>query len=199
MKDKIKMIIFVLVLGAVWASALVAVDRVTRDRIEAYNREKVRKSILTALGIEYEGKSIDELFKSGITEEKIADGKKGEKSIYRTTDGAVAFEVTSSGSQGPIRAVVALEEDLDTIRGINIVDNTETPGLGDRVLADKNMVKFKGKKLKPKFLVVREGEAKGDNQVDAITGATLTSKAVEKLLNKAVAEQIPLLDKGGQE
>jgi RnfABCDGE-type electron transport complex G subunit len=199
MKDRIKMIVFVLVLGAAWAAALVAVDRVTSDRIEAYEKAKVRKSVLTALGIEYvendEGNNIDEVFKSGITEEQIDIGKKEKKSIYRTKDGAVAFEVTSSGSQGPIKAVMALEEDLETIRGVNIVANTETPGLGDRVLDDENMAKFEGKKLKPKLLIVREGEAAKDYEVDAITGATLTSKAVGKLVNKGAAEHVPFLGK----
>ena len=91
---------------------------------------------------------------------------------------------------------MALEEDRVTIRGVNVVANTETPGLGDRVLADKNMAKFKGKKLKPRLLIVKEGEAKGDNQVDAITGATLTCRALERLLNEAAAVHVPLLDKG---
>jgi len=198
-RDKIKMVAFVLILGAAWASALVAVDRATRDRIEAYNREKVRKSVLMALGIDYEGKDIDALFKAGITEEKIKVGEKVEKSIYRTRDGAVAFEITGAGSQGPIRAVMALEKDLGTIRGINVVANTETPGLGDRVLADKNMANFRGKKLKPRLLIVKEGEAKGDNQVDAITGATLTCKAVERLLNEEAAVHIPLVDKANRQ
>jgi len=194
-RDKIKMIAFVLVLGAAWASALVAVDRATRDRIDSYNKEKVRKSVLTALGIDYEGKDIDALFKADITEEKITVGEKGEKRVYRTRDGAVAFEISGAGSQGPIRAVMALEKDLETIRGINVVNNTETPGLGDRVLADKNMASFKGKKLKPRLLIVKEGEAEGDNQVDAITGATLTCKAVERLLNEEAAVHVPLLGK----
>lgn len=195
MLDKIKMIVFVLILGAVWSSALVGVDRATRGRIEAYNREKVRKSVLSALGIDHEGKDIDTLFKADITEEKIAAGEKGEKTVYRTKDGAVAFEITGPGSQGPIRAVMALEQDLDTIRGVTVVNNTETPGLGDRVLADDNMLNFRGKKLKPRLLIVKQGEARGDNEVDAITGATLTGKALEKLLNEEAGAHISLLGK----
>jgi Na+-transporting NADH:ubiquinone oxidoreductase subunit C len=196
MIERIKMIVFVLVLGAAWATALVAVDRATRDRIDAFDREKVRKSVLSALGIDYEGKDIDEIFKADITEETIPVNDKDKKTIYRTRDGAVAFEIKGSGSQGPIEAVMALEQDLNTIRGVTVVKNTETPGLGDRVLASDHMAKFRGKKLKPKLLVVREGEAKGENQVDGITGATLTSKAVQKLLNKQAAVYVPLLDKG---
>jgi len=193
--DKLKMIVFVLVLGSVWATALVAVDRATRDRIETYQREKVRKSVLSALGIDHEGKDLDALFKTDITEEKITIGEKGEKVVYRTEDGAVAFEIDGPGSQGPIGAVMALEQDLDTIRGVTVVNNTETPGLGDRVLADDNMLNFRGKKLAPRLLIVKEGEAEGDNEVDAITGATLTSKALEKLLNEEAGAHIPLLGK----
>ena len=46
-----------------------------------------------------------------------------------------------------------------------------------------------------KLLIVREGEARGDNQVDAITGATLTCKALQKMLNEQAAVHIPLLEK----
>ena len=45
---------------------------------------------------------------------------------------------------------------------------------------------------------MKEGKAKGDNQVDGITGATLTGKALEKLLNKEAAVHIPLLNKANR-
>ena len=71
MKERILMIVFVLILGSAWTVALVGVDRATRDAIEAYETGKVRKSVLTALGIAFEEEDIDAVFKENITAEEI--------------------------------------------------------------------------------------------------------------------------------
>ena len=195
MKDRIRMIVFIVVLGSAWALTLVGVDRATGDRITAYKRGKVRKSVLTALGIDYRNKSVDEVFKSNISEKKITiDG--GEQTVYCTKDDARAFEFSASASQGPVVVVLAFEADMQTIRGMKTVASTETPGLGACVLADDNLAKLKGKKVVPKFVVTRAGEADADNEFDGVTGATLTSKALEKLVNEAAARYARVLGGG---
>ena len=82
LKDKIVMTVFIVVLGASWTLALVGVDLATRDRIEAYQRGQIRESVLTALGIDCEGRDIDGLFKADVSEAKVdIDGS--ERTVYR--------------------------------------------------------------------------------------------------------------------
>jgi len=191
MKEKICMIVFVLILGSTWTTALVVVDKYTRPYIEKYQAEKLRKSVLGAFGISYEGQDIEAVFS-----ENVDVIEKGDKTIYRTKSGAIAFNITGSGSQGPISGVMALESDLKTIKGITIVSHVETPGLGDRVLEKKKLDTFKGKKIVPQLEVIVAGTAEKESEVQGITGATLTSKAFEKLINTESKEYISLVSEG---
>ncbi len=188
MIDKIKMIGFVLIFGVFWASALVAVDTMTGPRIEKYLLEKKRKKVLEALVIPYEADTIETVFTANVTSEDI-DGK----TIYTAGDGSIAFEFAGPASQGPISGIIALSPDKEAIKGIAIIQQSETPGLGSRVLDSENLAKFRDKKVVPSLLIVAAGTASADNEVDAITGATLTSKALEKNINKNVQETKTLI------
>ncbi len=183
MIDKIKMIGFVLVCGIFWSTALVAVDTLTSPRIEKYLLEKKRKKVLEALVIPYEANTIEQVYTSNVSTEEV-----GGKTIYKSQDGSIAFEFAGAGSQGPLTGIIALGPKLDTIKGITIIKHSETPGLGSRVLDPTNLTNFQNKKIVPKLLIVPAGTAAADNEVDAITGATLTSKAMEKILNQNASE-----------
>lgn len=188
MIDKIKMIGFVLVFGIFWSTALVAVDTITKPTIEKYLIEKTRKKVLEALVIPYESDTIDQVYTKNVR----ADEKNG-KTIYKAEDGSIAFEFFGAGSQGAMSGIIALGPNKETIKGITIIKHSETPGLGARVLAANNLINFQNKKIVPELLIVPAGTASTDNEVDAITGATLTSKALEILLNKTVKETTALI------
>lgn len=188
MIDKIKMVGFVLIFGIFWATALVAVDTVTGPRIEKYLIEKKRKKVLEALVIPYEKDTVEEVFTANVKAEEI-DGK----TIYTAEDGSIAFEFAGPGSQGPMSGVIALSAAKDAIKGIAIIQQSETPGLGSRVLAADNLKNFRDKKVVPELMIVAAGSASADNEVDAITGATLTCNALEKLLNVNVKNTKTLL------
>ncbi len=188
MIDKIKMIAFVLVFGVFWATALVAVDTMTGPRIEKYLLEKKRKKVLEALVIPYEADTIEEVFTTNVMAEEI-DGK----TIYKAEDGSIAFEFAGPGSQGPMSGVIALSSDKEAIKGITIIQQSETPGLGSRVLANDNLQNFRDKKVVPELMIVAAGSASADNEVDAITGATLTCNALEKIININVKDTKTLI------
>lgn len=182
------MIGFVLVFGVFWSTALVAVDTWTSPRIEKYLLEKKQKKVLEALVIPYELETLEQIFTTNVTPEEI-DGK----TIYKAEDGSVAFEFSGSGSQGPLRGVMALSSDLQAIKGIAIIQQSETPGLGSRVLESDNLSNFQDKKIVPELSIVPSGTASADNEVDAITGATLTCVALEKILNKNAKQATALI------
>ena len=178
MIDKLKMIGFVLVFGIFWATALVAVDTWTSPRIEKYLLEKKRKKVLESLVIPYEEDTIEQVFTSNVSSEEV-DGK----TVYKSEDGSMAFEFTGSGSQGPIRGIIALSSDLQALKGLAIIQQSETPGLGSRVLEAEYLATLENKKVVPELLMVASGTASADNEIDAITGATLTCNALEKIIN----------------
>jgi len=85
-----------------------------------------------------------------------------------------------------ISLFICVGPDLETIKGIEVLDHTETPGLGGRMTEEEFKNQFVGKKLKPRLSLVRGRDSVGPNEVHAITGASYTSKGIEKIINEAM-------------
>lgn len=192
MKDKVSMILFVLALGSILTSALVAVDYYTAPRIGKNMAFKIKTRVLEALDIPFTKYNVEKVFSENI-KEKVVEGTK----FYTSKDGNVAFEFSGSGLWGPITGVIALVNDFQTIKGIAVIHQEETPGLGGRISEKEFLDSFKNKKIMPEIIVQPPGKSKGDNEVDGITGATLSSKAFEKILNSE-SKNISLLKKDSQ-
>ena len=99
------------------------------------------------------------------------------------------FPVRGKGLWGPIWGYVALEEDLNTIYGAVFDHKSETPGLGAEINTAWFQEPFVGKTLfdeNGNFIsvqVVKGGaDPSSDHQVDAISGGTITSKALEDMM-----------------
>jgi Na(+)-translocating NADH:ubiquinone oxidoreductase C subunit len=85
-----------------------------------------------------------------------------------------------------ISLFICVDPDLETVKGIEVLDHAETPGLGGRMTEEKFKKQFVGKKLKPKLSIVRGRKTIGSNEVHAITGASYTSKGIEDIINEAM-------------
>ena len=79
--------------------------------------------------------------------------------------------------------------------GMEILESRETPGLGDKIYKDAAFVaEFSALSVDPEIVAVKKGTGSQPNQVDAITGATISSKAVVRIINETHAawtEQLP--------
>lgn len=89
--------------------------------------------------------------------------------------------VKPKGYGGEIDLIVGIKKD-GTLSGIKVVSNSETAGLGAKCTDEKFTKQFEGKCLP--LSVVKTG-AKADNEVSAITGATITTKAISSGVNEA--------------
>ncbi len=95
------------------------------------------------------------------------------------------------GLWGTITGVLAVNADVTRIIGLDIISHSETPGLGGRIEEDWFKNQFRGEKIAEKGISVRKGEGGADSDsenaaVDGITGASLTSAAMEKIVNKEI-------------
>lgn len=188
MKNALKIIIFVLLMGTFAGGILIGVNIYTAPLISKNEELKLKSSILDALEISYDKSNILELFDKDVKTTVV-----GKYSFYRSPDQSVAFEFSGPGLWGPITGIVSLDKDLKTIRRIKITHQEETPGLGGRVAETGYLEQFKNKEILPCLVFVPEGKAKGKNEVDAITGATGTSRAFEKLINESVSKYLAVL------
>jgi len=94
---------------------------------------------------------------------------------------------TSKGYGGDIPLTVGIQSD-GTVSGYSVLSISETAGLGMKAKDDPNWGKqFAGKKADA-FSVVKDGSGSGDDaKIDAISGATITSKAVTGAMNSCLA------------
>ncbi len=181
------MVALLLIIGSVTA-AMLGVINVYTAPIVAHNREtKLKKKVLDVFDIPYTNENLDEVFKKAVKTKIEEDAVQYE--LYSKDKGgekltAIAFEVGGPGFWAHISAIVAFEPDHETIKALKILSQTETPGLGDRIIEPEFQDQFKGKKIKPYLTIVAYRKAAGTNEVDAITGATMTSKALENIINK---------------
>lgn len=102
----------------------------------------------------------------------------------------IGFVVTRLGygfnKAADISLFICVSPDMETVKGIEVLDHTETPGLGGRMTEEEFKRQFIGKKLKPKISLVRGRETVGPDEVHAITGASYTSKGIEDIINEAM-------------
>jgi len=187
MNEKIKMVVFVLLLGSVLTAALVAVNDFTEPYVKKNRLAKLRKSVLEALGFEFTTERIDQVFQAG-----VKTTTRDSKDFYVTKNGNLAFVFSGSGLWGEIEGVLCVKNDLETIEAVTIFKQNETPGLGARIAESKFLERFKNKKLLPELLILPPGKATGDNQIDGITGATLSCKALERILNSEAKKYLAL-------
>ena len=92
------------------------------------------------------------------------------------------------GFQDIIGVIYGYNSVSSSIIGFEVLESKETPGLGDKIFKDaafqENFVKLQ---VMPNIITVKNGTKMKENEVEAITGATISSKAVVRLLNKSIS------------
>jgi Na+-transporting NADH:ubiquinone oxidoreductase subunit C len=191
MKDKILMIVFVLALGSILTAALVAVNYLTTPVIEKNEEIATKSSILKALSISFEPDQVEETFAN-----KVKQRQRNGTTYYVAEDGNIAFPYSGSGLWGPIEGIVAIQPNFETLEGVTISRQEETPGLGSRITEPQYLAHFEGKRFAYGLKLVQPGRSSADNQIDSITGATMTSEAFVKILNENIEETVPEIRQG---
>jgi len=94
--------------------------------------------------------------------------------IFDGKPDTVAFECYGKGFGGDIGVMVAVKLESDEILGVGVTTHSETPGVGTRAKTDPALRnQFRGMELKDSYKVKTEG-----GQIDALSGATVSSKGV---------------------
>lgn len=180
MIEKVKNVAFILILGCITTALLIGIKSFTMPIIKRYEDFMLKASILGAAGVAYERETIDAAF-----EDTIRTVTKNNMTYYVTPEGLYIFEFIGRGLWGMIQGVITLHPDLETIENIRIISQEETPGLGARITEDEFLNKFKNKKFSPALKLVLRKEKTEISEINAITGATMTSDLLIVMLNDA--------------
>jgi Na+-transporting NADH:ubiquinone oxidoreductase subunit C len=143
-----------------------------------------------------EGKSESDIFAS--LSDLTASFEAGEFPIFKAKNGCVVIPVYGAGLWGPVWGYLALESDMDTVKGIVMDHAGETPGLGAEITTSKVQDMFKGKTIfEGNDLVsvsMRKGGATNNHEVDAISGGTKTCDGVNAMIKSGLEGYLPFLN-----
>lgn len=113
----------------------------------------------------------------------------------------VALEAAAQGYQDVIRVLYSFDPACQCIRGIQVLKMAETPGIGDKISKDpqfqENFIELDaklnadGSTLANDIVMVKHGTRTKPWQIDAISGATISSQAVARMLNDSAQQMVP--------
>ncbi|RME05818.1 MAG: NADH:ubiquinone reductase (Na(+)-transporting) subunit C [Bacteroidetes bacterium] len=164
-------------------------------------QEKFEQVVVDANGNEVDGVMAEDIDMAQ-EEKKNADQRLYPIFIYNSDKGKFyLFAVRGNGLWDKIWGTIALNEDFNTVAGASFGHVGETPGLGAEITDNPSFRnQFKGKKIfeDGRFVsvaVVKGGVKDPEHQVDAITGATITSRGVSEMLQNGLAVYLPWIEK----
>jgi len=177
-------LVFTLALaGMLSGLALAGAYQITKPIIDANNAEALRRGVFEVVP-----------GSTRFTPVELVDGQE-KTTAYATYDADGAFlgyamEGRSVGFADTIWLLWGYEPQRRRVTGMKVLDSRETPGLGDKIKKEKYPPfagQFADLAIEPMIIVVKDGRDE-DNEIDAITGATISSKAVAKAINDAAAK-----------
>ncbi len=178
MKLSIRMIIVLGIITLLSGGVLSILNNWAEPRIEQHRQQRIIDSI-------------NQLYPGQPDHKKIASYAEN-LPIYACYDDAgetigFAFQARGIGYADEIRLMVGLDRSLEQLTGLFVLEQTETPGLGAQITEDKFQQKFAELELsadEPSIELVDRDPSAG--QVEAITGATISSEAVINIINRAL-------------
>lgn len=187
-------IVYATVLVIIVAFLLALANSALKPRQDANVALSQKKQILASINERNLGdKQSEETYNALISDAQVGDltfyiAKKDGKELY-------ILPVRGAGLWGAIWGYVALNDDRNTIFGTYFDHESETPGLGGEIKTEKFQNQFIGKHIldaNGQFVgigIMKAGQtADGMEQVDAISGATITSKGVETMIQTSVQQ-----------
>jgi len=165
------------------------VEKMTKDQIDEIFRRRIVRSD-EQLRDPQTGVRFDVLF-------ALKRDKRPDRPLRRDDLAGIAFPVEGVGFWAPIRGYLAVTADTKTVIGVVFLQQRETPGLGGRITERAWRERFVGLDVSPpqaggRYIYIGGPEPTGPGdpryarRLDAITGATQTSMAVDKLLNESI-------------
>jgi Na+-transporting NADH:ubiquinone oxidoreductase subunit C len=200
MKKQVLSVVYMFLITLFFASLVSAVKLMNDKKIERNQTMKLQQIILQVLQISTQEQmkdvpiSEDELAR--IFADRVQEIDIQDRALYvgYEQDGQAiqgyALPVGGPGFWGPIQGMVGIAPDASRVLGIAFISHSETPGLGGRITEPWFTNQFEDLPLYPIegdlniFYLKPEGTAQAANDLDAITGATNTSTAVETFLNQ---------------
>ena len=197
--------VYMTIVVIIVAVLLALANQALKPRQDANILLDKQKQILGALKIDYTNGDPADIYMALVNDTLVY----GDMEVYvANLNGAVKYILPLSGKGlwGGIGGYLALDEDKNTIYGVNFNHESETPGLGAKIVEMPFREQFEGKHIRNaegqvvSVAVLKKGNmAEGQEQVDAISGATITSSGVSTMLQTNLEEYQEFLNQKEEE
>ena len=197
--------VYMTIVVIIVAVLLALANQALKPRQDANILLDKQKQILGALKIDYTNGDPADIYMALVNDTLVY----GNMEVYvANLNGAVKYILPLSGKGlwGGIGGYLALDEDKNTIYGVNFNHESETPGLGAKIVEMPFREQFEGKHIRNaegqvvSVAVLKKGNlAEGQEQVDAISGATITSSGVSTMLQTNLEEYQEFLNQKEEE
>jgi len=182
LKRKLLDVLFIVVLGVVSVALLLAAQSYSAPAVKRFQETRLKTNLLTAAGIPWTNEDFRSVFDQRVREQN-RDGVS-----WFAAESLVMYEFKGRGLWGMIEGIVTCDSALSRIVNVRVLSQEETPGLGDRIGDVDYLVTYQGRTAAGPLDLALRHKADKANEVDAISGATLSSRALVTIVNEAVAK-----------
>jgi Na+-translocating ferredoxin:NAD+ oxidoreductase subunit G len=188
----------VLLLALCFGSALAAVQVQLSDTIAANKLNETLEQVPALIWDEAPAPESVQITPGTLNVSK--DGQASSYTLYRVAqDDVVAGWVVKASGQGyadKLEVLVGVDADVQKITGLFVLEQKETPGLGNKIIEPQWRGQFIGKGTDTPLEVIK-GKGEGPATIDAITGATISSRSITNIVNATIANLKGNLDASG--
>jgi len=199
--SSLRLILTLALAGLAAGLLLVLVYRATLPAIERNKEAAIQKAITDVLRAPARTEALYILDGKLVAEADLPAGTnaKGLERVFRGFDQesrSIGFALVHGepGFQGVVRLIFGYDPATRTVLGMKVLESKETPGLGDKIEKDAAFVSQFGGVATPIHGVKAGAGSGAASDIDMITGATISSKAVIRIINNKLEELSGLLE-----
>lgn len=197
-----RLVMSMAIAGFISGVIIIAIYMLTFDTIKENKARELRLAVFKVLPdvshmqkLHFKDNKLVVVKADGMDDEMIFAGYDKDKKFI-----GYAIQGKAPGFQDTVHVLYGYLSSNSNITGMEILDSRETPGLGDKIFKDMDFVgEFINLPMHKDIKAVKKGTKTHENEIDAITGATISSKVVVKIINQAFKKWSPRLAEQGNE
>jgi len=200
--SSLRLVLTLAIAGLISGIAIIGIYESTLPTITANKARELREAVFKVLpGVSQMQQLV---YRDGelVVSEELG---KDEQAVYGGYDGEgtfVGYAIPGAGPgfQDTIGLLYGYAPERRLVLGMEVLESRETPGLGDKIYKDAEWVgSFSALSIEPAIVAVKKGSKASPNEIDAITGATISSKAVVRIINETHSDWSERLPRAGSE
>ena len=186
--SSLRLVLTLAIAGLVSGIAIIGIYESTLPTITANKARELREAVFKVLPGVSRMQALVYRDSELVVVEKPAKDEPVVYGGYDEQGGFVGYAMPAAGPgfQDTIAILYGYKPQEERVVGMEVLESRETPGLGDKIYKDAEFVgAFRALSIVPEIVAVKKGTKSAPNEIDAITGATISSKAVVRIINEA--------------